>query len=420
MTMQSKTAYREITKYATVFLILYCIYYIPIDTRETLGPVKLTLLGLNVFVLLFYTFKISKALIIGCIYLIYQFISASFHPETWRWSTLLYSVGLVSTYICFYNLVVIEKVFTINHFIRICKWVMGAYFVVCIIQQFFLLIGINYFPLINLCQVFNRGIGCNSLCQEPSTFGRFMLVFYYAYLKCCEYKRGEGPFTLNELFCGEHKWVTIRFLWMMLTMGSGTAFVCLILFSLYFVRRHNWYYVIPILAICYTLIQESGIEALDRATNSIEATSSLDAQTVRETDNSASARITPMLNAFKADFTQFDTWFGKGIDAGHSMKDNKTLFDDYGFVFYIIKLLFNFICAYNVLSLSTIFMLCGIGGGSGGNIQYAWALMMVMTCVKYFHENRYNPEIYEEEYDDEEEELCEEKVIEESKKYSSE
>lgn len=420
MTMQSKTAYREITKYATVFFILYCIYYIPIDTRETLGPVKLTLLGLNVFVLLFYTFKISKALIIGCIYLIYQFISASFHPETWRWSTLLYSVGLVSTYICFYNLVVIEKVFTINHFIRICKWVMGAYFVVCIIQQIFILIGINYFPLINLCQIFNRGIGCNSLCQEPSTFGRFMLVFYYAYIKCSEYKRGEGPFSLNELFSGEHQWITIRFLWMMLTMGSGTAFICLILFSLYFVRRHNWYYVLPLLAICYTLIQASGIEALDRATSTIEATSTLDAQTVRETDGSAAARITPMINSLSADFTEFGTWFGKGIDAGLKDKANRTIFDDYGFVFYLITLLFNFSCAYNFWSLATIFMFAGVAGSTGGNIYYAWALMMVMTCVKYFHDNQENPDIYEKKYDDEEEELCEEKVIEKSKKYSTE
>lgn len=402
MTMQSKTAYREITKYATVFLILYCIYYIPIDTRETLGPVKLTLLGLNVFVLLFYTFKISKALIIGCIYLIYQFISASFHPESWRWSTLLYSVGLVSTYICFYNLVVIEKVFTINHFIKICKWVMGAYFVVCIIQQIFLLIGINYFPLINLCQVFNRGIGCNSLCQEPSTFGRFMLVFYYAYVKCCEYKRGEGPFTLNELFSGEHKWITIRFLWMMLTMGSGTAFVCLILFSLYFVRRHNWYYVVPILAICYTLIQASGIEALDRATSAIEATSTLDSQTVRETDSSAAARIAPVLNSLNADFTKFDTWFGKGIDAGHRTPfDEMTIFEDYGFIHYLIAMFFNFSCAYNIWSLAPIFLFSGVGGGTGGNIQYVWALAMVMTCVKYFHDNQENPDIYEDEIEEE-------------------
>ena len=389
-----------LTKYATVFFILYSIYYIPIEGRTALGPIKLTLLALSALILLTYTLKISKAFVLGTAYVIYQFIAASFHPESWRWSTLLFSTGLVYTYICFYNLVTIEKVFTINHFIRICKWIMMAYFVVCIIQQIFLLVGINYFPLINLCQIFERGIGCNSLCQEPSTFGRFMLVFYYAYIKCNEYKRDEGPFSLKELFSGEHKWVTIRFLWMMTTMGSGTAFVCLILLSLYFVRKNNWYYVVPILICLYSLLQASGIEALDRATSSIEATTTLDADVVRETDGSASARIAPMINSINADYTKFETWFGKGIDAGLKDKVNRTLFDDYGFIFYLLSLTLGISCAYGFSLIAVIFLFAGVAGGAGNNIQYSWTLMMIFTCVKYFQENRYNPVIYE---DDEEE-----------------
>ena len=74
---------------------------------------------------------------------------------------------------------------------------------------------------------------------------------------------------------------------------------------------------------------------------------------------------------------------------------NRTLFDDYGFIFYIISLIFTFTCGYNFWSLGCIFMFAGVGGGCGSNIQYGWALMMVMTCVRYFYENRYNPEIYE-------------------------
>ena len=389
--------YGFLTKFATVFIILFATYYIPIDTRASIGIPKLILMGSMIFVLLTYSLKLSKAFIIGSIYLVWQFISASFHPESFRWGTLLLSTALIFTYIGFYNLVVIEKVFTIDYFLRICKWMMMAYFVVCIIQQILILIGITYLPVVNMTYTLDRGIGCYSLAREPSTFGRFMLVFYYAYVKCCEYKRGEGPFTLSELFRGEHKWVTIRFLWMMTTMGSGTAYVCLILFSLYFVRRHNWYYVIPILAICYTLIQASGIEALDRATSTIEATSTLDAQTVRETDGSASARITPFLNTLNADFTKFETWFGEGIDASLMDKAKRTMFDDYGLLFYFITLLLNFSCAYNFWSLATIFMFAGVGGGAGNNIQYAWTLMMIMTCVKYFYENKFNQDIYEEE-----------------------
>ncbi len=386
---------KGLTLFATILIIFYGIYYMPIDSFGMNAPIKMTLMVLSIFVLFIYSFKASKAMIIGIIYLIYQYIVASFHPETFRWSTYLYSVLLVLTYICFYNLVFIERVFKIEHFIRICKWLITLYFIVCIIQQVLTLAGIGYFPLLNMMQVLDRGLGCQSLAAEPSHFARIMLVFYYAYVKCSEYKRDEGPFTISELFSGEHKRISIMFLWMMLTMGSGTAYVCLILFSLYFVRWHNWYYVIPVLAICYGLIQASGIESLDRATATIEATTTLDKNAVMETDHSASARITPLLNTLSADYTKTETWFGYGIDAGIKDKYNRTIFHDYGLIFYLISLLFSFSCAYNFWSLGTIFMFTGVSGGTGGNIQYAWMLVMIMTCVKYFYKNRYNPEIHQ-------------------------
>lgn len=387
----------KLTLFATILIIFYGIYYMPIDSFGMNAPIKMTLMVASIIVMFFYSFKASKAVLIGAIYLLYQYLIADFHPETFRWSTYIYSILLVLTYISFYNLVFIEKVFTINHFINICKWFIKVYFAVCITQQALTLIGVGYFPLFNMMTNLNRGLGCQSLSMEPSTFGRFMLVFYYAYIKCCEYKRNEGPFTLRELFSEEHKRITLMFLWMMLTMGSGTAYVCLILFSLYFVRWHNWYYIIPTLILCYGLIQVSGIEALDRATSTIEATATLDKDNVIETDKSASVRIAPILNSLTADFTKTETWLGYGIDSGISDKYNRTLFHDYGFVFYIITMLLNFSCAYSFWSLGTIFLFAGVGGGAGSNIQYAWALMMVMTCVKYFYKNRYNPEIYESE-----------------------
>ena len=395
-----------LTLFATILIIFYGIYYMPIDSFATNAPIKMALMISSIIVLLLFTFKVSKAMVWGVVYLVLQYAVAMFHPESFRWSTYLYSVLLVLTYICFYNLVYIEKVFTIDHFIKICKWFMMAYFIVCIIQQILTIAGIGYLPALNMMQELDRGIGCQSLSMEPSTFGRFMLVFYYAYVKCSEYKRDEGPFTLRELFSGEHKWVTIRFLWMMLTMGSGTAYFCLILFALYFVRKHNWYYIIPTLIGCYLLIQNSGIEALDRTTNTIEATTTLDKETIQETDGSAAARISPIINSLNADFSKKETWLGYGIDygknAGTYYKQTGTIFDDYGFLFYIFTLIFTFTCGYRFLSLATIFMFTGVGGNMGGNIQYLWELAMVMTCVKYFYENKYNPEIYEEENEENE------------------
>ena len=395
---------RGLTLFATILILLYGMYYMPVDSFAMNAPIKTALMVSSIFVLLFYSFKTSKALIWGVIYLIFQYCVASFHPESFRWSTYLYSVLLVLTYICFYNLVYIEKVFTIDHFIKICKWFMMAYFIVCIIQQIFTIAGIGYLPLLNMMQILDRGIGCQSLAAEPSHFGRFMLVFYYAYVKCQEYKRCEGPFTLSELFSGEHKWVTIRFLWMMLTMGSGTAFVCLILFALYFVRQHNWYYVVPVLVVSYVLIQASGFEQLDRATSVINATTTLDKKEINEADGSAAARISPIINSINADFSKKETWLGYGIDYGRNersfTRQTGTLFDDYGFLFYIVTLIFTFTCAYRFLSLATLFMFAGVGGGFGVNIQYVWELAMVVTCVRFFYENRHNPEIYEEDEED--------------------
>lgn len=368
--------------------------WLPLEGRVGFGIVKLGCLISAVLVLLLRAFSITKAFLIGSFYLVWQFFVASLHPETFRSSTLLFSAGLVYTYVCFYNLLYVDKVFTIRHFLALTKFMIVAFFVVCIIQQCFILAGRTYMPAVNLIQVLGRGIGCNSLSMEPSTFARTMLVFYYAYVKCNEYIRGEGPYTVKELFQGEHKRITICFLWMMCTMGSGTAFVCLIAFALYFVRKNNWYYIIPAFLILYFYVLPMfNAEQLDRATSVINATTTFDQQTVEDADGSAASRISPLINSFDVDLSNENTWFGYGIDyaRNHKMviKQTATLFDDYGLIFYIISIVFNLSCAYRLKSLGALFMIMGIGGGSGTNIHYAWWLMMVMTCVRYFYETHH-------------------------------
>ncbi len=390
--------YSGLTKYATLLLILFGVCYLPIEGRGGLGIIKLSCMISAVFVLLTQVLYPTKALFIGSVYIIWQLFIASLHPESFRSSTLFFSVGLVYTYVCFYNMLYKKQVFTISFFVKFCKGMIMAFFVVCVLQQCCILVGMKIVPIINLIEFVNRGIGCNSLSMEPSTFARTMLVFYYAYVKCCEYIRGEGPFSVKELFQGTHRWVTVQFLWMMCTMGSGTAFVCLIAFSLYFVTKRNWFVVIPTFLIIYVFILPMfGAEQLDRATRTINATTTLDQSSVEEADGSAGSRISPILNSLNADYTDIDTWFGHGIDYSrkHNMfiKQTATLFDDYGFIFYIISLIFSLSCAYRLKSLGALFMFMGIAGGSGTNIHYNWWLMMVMTCVRYFYENRYNPDV---------------------------
>lgn len=184
---------------------------------------------------------------------------------------------------------------------------------------------------------------------------------------------------------------------MMCSMGSGTAFVCLIAFSLYFVRKSNFYFVVPLLILLYIGLNMLEFEQLNRATSVINATTTMDQATVEAADGSAASRISPLLNSFHADFSKSETWFGKGIDyaVNHNLilTQKATLFDDYGFLFYILTLCFNFSCGYRFWSLATLFMFMGVGGTSGGNIHYLWELMMIMTCVRYFYENRFTQSV---------------------------
>lgn len=377
-----------------VFIILFNTYYIPIDGRGGMGPIRYAMMGLAIAMLPF-CFKISKAVIFGFIYLATQYLAAIFHPESIRWSTLFYSAELILTYISLYHLIYVEKVFTIDQFIKIVRWLMIIYFGVFITQQLFMLVGIRVFPLINMTYDVHRGFGCYSLSMEPSTFARTMLVCYYAYIKCHEYKRGYGPFSLRELFSKEHCFITIIFLWMMFTMGSGTAFVCLIGLAAYFVRWNNWYYIVPILLLMYFIVLPAiHVKQLDRATRITTAMTTFDQSQVEEADGSGASRISPLLNSFNADFTKKETWFGYGVDYGRRnntfVKQTGTLFDDYGVLFYIASVAMNLACGYRFRSLAFLFCLMGVGGGTGTNIHYAYGLMILMTCIRYFYENRHN------------------------------
>ena len=89
---------RGLTLFATILIIFYGIYYMPVDSFGMNAPIKMALMVSSIAVLLMYSAKISKASFLGIIYLVYQYIVASFHPESFRWSTYIYSILLVLTY----------------------------------------------------------------------------------------------------------------------------------------------------------------------------------------------------------------------------------------------------------------------------------------------------------------------------------
>ena len=65
---------KGLTLYATILIIFYGIYYMPVDSFGMNAPIKMTLMVSSIVVMFFYSFKASKAVLIGVIYLLYQYI----------------------------------------------------------------------------------------------------------------------------------------------------------------------------------------------------------------------------------------------------------------------------------------------------------------------------------------------------------
>lgn len=371
--------------FASAFIVVFSIYIHKFD--PVMGMDKLLFFALALFGFFFIYFRISRAFVVATIMFLVQFFVSLFHPESFRVSTLLYSAMLIYSFISIYTLIYDKHIFTNEQFIKLIKGLMYAFFIVCIIQQSLILAGIHNLPWLNL-RFLDRGIGCSSLSYEPSSFARFMFVYYFAYIKCTEYGRGSA-LTIKELFNSEHKKITFIFLWMMLTMGSGTAFICLALLSLNFINKRNWYYIIPFfLLIIFVILPFLNFEQSNRAVRVMSAMTTLEQEQVEAADGSGAGRISPLLNSFKADFSKKETWFGHGTD--YTTKNNlfftqkSTLFDDYGFIWYLILVYFSLITTYGYSWITIVYMFSGTAGGANGNINYAWTLMIICHVLGIF------------------------------------
>ncbi len=387
--MEFLAKYCTLRTFATFILVLFCIRYIPLETRAGISSIKTFTSAVCCIVFLWNVAHVTKALLLSIIYFFTLFLSATFHFATFRISTLLYLASFLITYVTLYNLIYVKKVFTLDYFISCLKKLLLAYVIVLLMQQLFIVLGIRYFPLINLTQFLDRGIGANALSGEPSVSARILGVLFYAYMECISFRQSMN-FRFRQLWTAEHKWVTIGFLWAMLTMGSGTAFIVLGVLSFYFINWRNALFVTPLIVGLIYIGSEMDVEQFDRAYNTAQATMTLDKQEVLETDGSAATRITPILNTINnLNLTKKEHWFGYGIDAGNANKSERMIAEitDYGFLAYICGLLLVFSCSIRFFSIPSIMFFIGIGGGTT-NIAYLWGILMLFMCVRYFYTNK--------------------------------
>ena len=132
---------------------------------------------------------------------------------------------------------------SIEYFTSVLKWLIYGYTICLLLQQACILVGIRYFPLINLVRGSYYAINhLNTLAIEPSHAARLMTVFFYGFLKCTEYLK-DSPMSIRQLYI-QYRWVIISFVYFMLMIGSGTAIVGLAIVSLYFAKEICFFHIV--------------------------------------------------------------------------------------------------------------------------------------------------------------------------------
>lgn len=316
------------------------------------------------------------------------------HPRTMRWSTVLYSAMFCFTFMA-YNRLLNNGVFTITHYCTLLQYLIYAYVIVLIIQQFCVLVSLPIFNLGNYNP--HEPWKLNSLSAEPSHTARIVALLMYSYLTAKEN-------IINRKYClgsdfRKDKWVWIAFLWTMVTMGSGTAFIFILFVLLKLIRIKTFIPVFVILCCIVFLAEIMEIKAIDRAYKTTLATLTLDEKAIMKADGSAAARIVPAIVLIKkVSITDINGWLGHGVDQlsekrlidfssiGYGKKGvTGTLFTvwfEYGFIAFSLFLIFSLSVCFrkgDILSVLFWFMLVFL---YGINNQIVW------LCIILLHLNK--------------------------------
>lgn len=376
---------------ATLLMVMLCVQIVPIE-GDGVSVVKVAIMSLTPIIFIFKTPVVSKPLFLGVALWLTCYLCASFQSYM-RFSTIGYFGMFIMTFIVFYNLVY-QGAFSFSYFKRLLRALIIVFAVVLILQQICMLIGVKSFWLLNLDnQAFLAIDKLHSLTIEPSHSARILAVVMLGYLRCLQIENDGERVALKVLFSKENRVVTILFLYAMLTMGSGTAFVALGILCLYFITWRNVWYVAPIIIGFLAVSSLLEVKQLTRAVNTVEATMTGDKKLVLEADGSAAARIIPIINTFReTDLSQKDTWFGKGTskkykieDAYKVLKKSKIpILEQYGLLAAILSFILVYTCMIKrVWSIETL-MFAILFALTIGNVYYIWGCMMIFSAARYF------------------------------------
>ena len=163
------------------------------------GNRNLLLIGVMSIIPIFFLkyFKLDKIDIILLACFLLMLIGPYFtNIESYRISTILYSIMFGFLFIT-YKQILYHSFFTIENFIKLIKYIIYAYLIVLIIQQFCVLTGLPIFNISNYSPA--EPFKLNSLSAEPSHTVRIVALLMFTYIILTEIMKDTKYSFLEEL-----------------------------------------------------------------------------------------------------------------------------------------------------------------------------------------------------------------------------
>lgn len=315
-------------------------------------------------------------------------------PDFVRFSTIFYSFMFIITFLT-YKQYLLNNELPIELYKKIIIQILYAYFIVLVIQQFCVYLGLPIFNVNNYTSL--EPWKLNSLSAEPSHTARIVALLFYSYIVIKEIL-SKKKYSIIENF-KEDKFIIICFLWVILTSNSGTAYLFFLIILLKLLDIKNSILMIFFIIITLSILFKYEVTSFIRVIDVINATLTFNPQDIINADHSASIRIVPTLIILdKIDLSTLNGWFGNGIDYSSSflyklipgVKEGFTaggmivLLFEYGFTSFIILVVYTLLTVCDKRDILTYLFWFFLLFNYNLNSQIFWLCMILLYTNKYY------------------------------------
>ena len=370
-----------------------CTQIVPIE-GYSVSLIKVAAMSLApiLFIIGGYFKRISDSLVYGVIILVMMFVCAALASPFVAWDRIGYRAMYVFMFILITG-ILYEGCISLSLLKRLLITLLLLYGIVMILQHILLLTGIRQFPLLNYnATITMAGVfKVNGLAAESSHAARIMTVMYWGTIKLVEIENKHKLTFRNiiqELPC-----CTVLFFLSMLTMGSATAIIGMLLIFIYILNKNIGLFLIALVGFIMIMSLDVDNVQIQRVQKVFFSIFSDDVgETLKNSEGSGAVRILPIINTFKLNLFSLDTWIGQGstynpntsfIDRVFS--SNRYIGDitSFGLLSYIASLVFVYKCCIRkFFSIETLLFLC-LATFSVGSVYYTWFMFIVFASIRF-------------------------------------